>query len=407
MADSPSKSKSPGKSASESGFSQNVHTLEIEGKRVVLVGTAHLSTQSADEVEEVIGQVGPDAVCVELCEARHQSLMRPESWREMDILQVIRKKQATALLAHMILASFQRRLGDRLGIKPGAEMVRAIEVAGRTGAQLVLADRNIQVTLLRTWRRLGWLDKFKLLSQLLFTLVVTPELDEKEIEELKNRDVLSQVMEAFSKAFPRAKETLIDERDVYLSEKIRSAPGESVVAVVGAGHVKGILERLTGGSGPVDLDPLLVIPPRSRVIFWLQWVIPLLVVGLIGYGFYSADAAVSWEMVKIWVAANGILAAVGTALAFAHPLTIATAFVAAPVTSLNPLIAAGWVAGLCEAWVNKPKVRDFENLPGDIASVRGFWKNGITRILLVVVLANVGSSIGTFIGIPLMSSLLR
>ena len=134
--------------------------------------------------------------------------------------------------------------------------------------------------------------------------------------------------------------------------------------------------------------------------------IPLLVLGLIGYGFYFADASVSWEMVKIWVAANGILAAVGAALAFAHPLTIATAFVAAPLTSLNPLIAAGWVAGLCEAWVNKPKVRDFENLPGDIASVRGFWKNGITRILLVVVLANVGSSIGTFIGIPLMSSLL-
>jgi pheromone shutdown protein TraB len=132
----------------------------------------------------------------------------------------------------------------------------------------------------------------------------------------------------------------------------------------------------------------------------------VIVIGLIGYGFFQADAQVSWQMIKIWVLANGILAAAGAALALAHPLTIASAFLAAPLTSLNPLVAAGWVAGFCEAVVHKPKVRDFENLPADITTLRGFWRNGITRILLVVALANLGSSVGTFVGIPLMSSLL-
>ena len=387
-------------------FSENVHVIELPGKRVVLVGTAHISAKSAEEVEQVIGKVRPEAVCVELCESRHQSLTKPESWREMDILQVIRKKQATTLLAHLILASFQRRLGDQLGIKPGAEMLSAIKAADATGAELVLADRNIQVTLLRTWRNLRWLDKFKVLGQLLFTLVLSPQLEEQEIENLKDRDMLSQVMEAFSASFPRAKVSLIDERDAFLAENIRKAPGRSVVAVVGAGHVEGILGRLAPDAEPVDLAPLSLVPPGSRVFFWLQWLIPLLVLGLIVYGFFGVGAGVSWQMVKIWVLANGILAAAGSALALAHPITIATAFVAAPLTSLNPMIAAGWVAGLCEAWLNKPKVRDFEALPGDIASLKGFWKNRITRILLVVALANLGSAIGTFVGIPLMSSLL-
>ena len=399
----PSKSS---KASSTAGFSDNVHLLEVDGKQVYLIGTAHLSSKSAEEVAEVIQKVAPDAVCVELCESRHQALTRPDSWREMDIIQIIRKKQATALLAHMILASFQRRMGEKLGIKPGAEMVSAIEAADKVGAELVLADRSIQVTLLRTWRNLRLWDKAKLMGQLMFTMVVTPELDEKEVEQLKNKDVLSQVMEAFSSAFPRAKVTLIDERDVYLSQKIRSAPGKIVVAVVGAGHVQGMLGMFKSGAPAVDLEPLLVIPPGSRLVRVVQWLIPLLVIGLIGYGFFSADASVSWEMVKIWILANGILAALGSALALAHPLTVVTAFVAAPLTSLHPLVAAGWVAGLCEAWINKPRVRDFESLPSDIGSIKGFWKNGITRILLVVALANLGSSIGTFVGIPLMTTLL-
>lgn len=384
----------------------HVTTLTVGKKEVTLVGTAHISARSAEEVAEVIAQVKPDAVCVELCEARHHSLMNPEAWREMDLVQVIRKKQATALLAHLVLAAFQRKLGDRLGVKPGAEMVQALESAGQVGAEVVLADRNIRTTLLRTWRTLHWWDKLKVIGQLPLTLLMSPTLDEQDIEALKSQDMLSQVMEAFSKSFPRAKVTLIDERDQFLSEKIRSAPGEKIVAVVGAGHVKGILEHLHGPRRPVDMEGLMTVPRGGRVLFWAQWLVPVIVLGLIGYGFFSANAAVSWEMVKIWVLANGILAAAGAALALAHPVTILVAFLAAPLTSLNPLVAAGWVAGFCEAVLHKPRVRDFENLASDITSLRGFWRNGITRILLVVALANLGSSAGTLVGIPMMSSLL-
>ena len=398
--------KATGSAEKTSGQDAMLHTLTIDGKTIHLLGTAHVSAKSADEAEALIERIKPDSVCVELCEARHRSITNPDSFREMDIIQVVRKKQATMLLAHLVLSSFQRRMGENLGIKPGAEMVRAMEAADRTGAELVLADRDIQITLRRTWRQLGWWDKMKLLTHLAMTIVSTPKMDEAEIEALKQQDMLSQVMEAFSSAFPKAKVTLIDERDRFLAEKIRQAPGKKVVAVVGAGHLKGILERLRNTPGGENLEEISVVPPAGVGFRVLQWGIPLLVIGLIGYGFYSADASVSWEMIKIWVLANGILSALGAALALAHPLTILVAFLAAPITSLNPMVAAGWVAGLCEAVVHRPRVADFEKLPEDIVTFRGFWRNGITRILLVVALANLGSSIGTLVGLPLMSSLL-
>jgi pheromone shutdown-related protein TraB len=380
--------------------------LTVDGKTVHLLGTAHISSQSEEEVGRMIAEVRPDTVAVELCEPRYHSLTRPDTWREMDLLQVVRNKRATLLLMQLVLAAFQKRLGEHVGIKPGAEMLRAIEAAEAQGAELVLADRNIQVTLLRTWRGLRWWEKFKLVFQMLVSLVASAEVSAEDIEALKQEDMLGQVMAAFADAFPRAKATLIDERDTYLAHKIRNAPGRTIVAVVGAGHLQGILAHLRREAGDASLAELEYVPPASPVAKGVQWLVPLIVLGLIGYGFVAADAGVSWRMVQIWVLANGLLSALGALLALAHPLTIAVAFVAAPLTSLNPMIAAGWVAGLCEAAIRKPRVRDFEALPQDIATLGGFWRNGITRILLVVALANVGSSLGTFIGIPWMTSLL-
>lgn len=388
------------------GTEGNVTVLERNGKTIHLLGTAHISNRSVEEVKAVIADVAPDTVAVELDAARHKAILSEQAWREMDLLQVVRKKQATMLLAHLVLAAFQRRLGENLGIKPGAEMLQAVKSAEESGAELVLADREIQITLRRTWGRLGWLDKMKLTSQLFLTLVLHPNISEEEIESLKEKDMLSQVMESFAQAFPKAKVSLIDERDTYLAEKILSAPGKTIVAVVGAGHVSGICRHFETVDGPVDLEPLNTLPPRGISTRALQWGVPLLVIGLIIYGFFSADAQVSFEMVKIWVLANGILAALGTLLALAHPLTILSAFFAAPLTSLNPMVAAGWVAGLCEVMLRRPKVRDFESLPTDIITFKGFWTNGVTRILLVVALANLGSTAGTLIGIPLMTRLL-
>jgi pheromone shutdown-related protein TraB len=384
----------------------NLHTLELDGRTIHLLGTAHISARSVEEVREAIARLRPDTVCVELDAARHKALAEREAWREMDLVQVVRRKQAAMLLAHLILAAFQRKLGDKLGVRPGAEMLQAIASAREVGAELVLADREIQITLRRTWGALRWWDKVRLLTQLMVTVVASPGITAAEIEALKEKDMLSQVMDTFARSFPRIHQPLIAERDLFLAEKIRAAPGRTVVAVVGAGHVPGILAHLQAGAGPVDLEPLRRVPPRGRVLWALQWLIPLLVIGLIGYGFYAVDASVSLRMIYVWVLANGLLAALGALLALAHPLTILCAFVAAPITSLNPLIAAGWVAGLCEALLRRPRVRDFETLPQDIVTVRGFWRNGITRILLVVALANLGSSIGTFVGLPLMTRLL-
>ena len=377
----------------------NVQVLEIGGRRIVLVGTAHVSRSSVAEVREVIEREAPDTVCVELDKARHRALTQGEAWREMDIVQVIRQGQGAMLLAHLILSAFQRRIGDKLGVKPGAEMIEAVRLADARNATLVLADRDVRVTLRRTWANLGWWDKARLGTELMAALVVSPAISEEEIEQLKERDMLGQVMESFARAFPRAKATLIDERDVYLAEKLRAAPGGRIVAVVGAGHLAGIMERLRGPAVPAEaLAALETVPPKSKVVRVLQWAIPLAVLGLIARGFATSGLEVGLEMVAIWVGVNGGLSALGALLALAHPVTIASAFVAAPITSLNPMIGAGWVAGLVEAALRRPRVIDFERLPDDLASLKGFWRNGITRILLVGLLSSVGSAIGTFAG---------
>ena len=397
---------SPAEPQGAAGPPHHVRELKLPDRTVHLVGTAHISARSAEEAEEVIRRVRPDSVCVELCEARRAALSRPDAWREMDLFQVVRRRQATMLLVHLVLAAFQRKLGDRLGVRPGQEMVRAMEVAEETGAEVVLADRNIQVTLLRTWRHLTWWDKLRMVFSLMMTVVAAPRFSEADIEGLKQEDVLNTVMATFAAEFPRAKETLIDERDRYLAHKIRTAPGPTVVAVLGAGHLQGVQARLTAGDPTFDEAALRRLPRRGPVRRLLPWLVPVAVLALIGYGFFSADAQVSLDMVKAWVLVNGVLAAAGAALALAHPLTVLAAFVAAPFTSLNPMVAAGWVAGLCELMLRKPRVRDFEQLPADVTTLRGFWRNGITRVLLVVALANLGSSLGTIIGLPLLGALL-
>ena len=198
---------------------------------------------------------------------------------------------------------------------------------------------------------------------------------------------------------PVVKAILIDERDQYLCEKIRSAPGEKIVAVVGAGHVPGIKKYWERN---IDLNELETLPSKGAFAGILKWLLPGAILLLIAAGFYLGGKDAGTGMLTWWVLANGILAGLGAVIALAHPLTVVSSVLAAPLTSLNPMIAAGWVSGLVEAFARKPKVRDFETLPQDILSVKGFWKNKVTKILLVVVFTNLGSSIGTFVAIPMM-----
>ena len=376
-------------------YSGNVHEILLDGKRILLIGTAHISQSSVDEVNTVINQVNPDTVCIELCSSRYQAMLAKDQWKNMDIFKVIREGKSFLLFANLIMTAFQKRLGSRLGVKPGSEMFEAANVAEKLNSELVLADRDVKITLQRTWRGMKFWGKMKVLGQLLASLFIREEISKEEIEKLKESDALSEAMKMLAEQSPEMKRILIDERDQYMAEKIRQSMGKLVVAVVGAGHVKGLTAELENKHNLAELES---VPPTGKAVAWIKWGIPALIIALIVYGFFTVDTDVSIEMIQRWFLINGTLSALGTAAAFGHPITIATAFVAAPFTSLNPTIAAGWVAGLVEALLRKPQVRDFENLADDITHLKGFWQNNITRILLVVIFANLGSAIGTFAG---------
>ena len=382
----------------------SIHRLEWDGRTVILVGTAHVSQESADLVRQTIETEQPDTVCVELCESRLQSIRQKSRWQEMDIIKVVKEKKAFLLLSNLILASFQKRIADRMDIKPGQEMITAVEVAEEAGAQVSLADRDIRVTLSRTWRSMGLWDKVKLLYQLLLSLGEVDDLSQEDIERMKQEDVLNALLEEIGTSQPVIREILIDERDRYLAQKIKEAPGTRIVAVVGAGHVPGIKRYW---STDTDLTALEALPPKSRLSGIIKWGLPAAILGLFLYGFYAGGAKAGSDMILWWVAANGLLAGIGALIAWGHPLTILSSILSAPLTSLNPMIAAGWVSGLVETVSRKPKVRDFESLQDDIRSVRGFWTNKVTRILLVVVFTNLGSSIGTFVAFPMIVRVLQ
>ena len=282
-------------------------------------------------------------------------------------------------------------------------MIKAIESGEAVGAGIHLADRNIRITLAKTWRIMGLWDKIKILFQLVLSMGEIDEISEEDIEKMKQEDVLETLLVDVGKSLPVLKDILIDERDQYLTHKIRTAAGKKIVAVVGAGHVPGIKKYW---NTEIDMARLEQIPPKGKTSGILKWLIPLSIFVIFVFGFYHGGTHAGTEMITWWIMANGILAGLGAVIAFAHPFTILSSVLAAPLTSLNPMIAAGWVSGLVEAFSRKPKVRDFENLPEDILSIRGFWRNKITRILLVVVFTNIGSSLGTFVAIPLMVKVL-
>jgi len=367
--------------------------VKVGEKDVYLVGTAHLSKESVEDVRSTVEQTQPKAICVELCKARHQAMTQADNWSKMNIFKVLRQKKAVFLLAQLIMTSFYRRLGEKLGVQPGAEMLEGINMAEKTGAELVLADRDIEITLKRVWGYLGLWNKLKLMTQLLLGIFTHEEIDTDMIENLKKKDQLEAVMEEFAGKFPEIKRRLIDERDTYLSQKIRTAPGQTVVAVVGAGHVNGIKAQIGEDH---CLDELMELPRKSIWPKIIKWGVPVAILALIFWGFTKGKAH-GFENIYIWILVNGVLSALGAAIAAAHPVTILSAFLAAPLTSLNPFFAAGWVAGIVQAVIKKPKVSDLEDLPDAITTVKGFWTNPVTRILLVVALANVGSVVGTYV----------
>lgn len=372
----------------------HITRMHLNGKEYILIGTAHVSKESAQQVKEVIESERPDSVCVELDEQRYQSIMDSDKWKKMDIFQVIKQKKATLLLMNLAISSFQKRMAKQLGVQAGQEMIQGIKSAEEVGAELVLADRNIQITFARIWKGVGFWGKAQLLMQILFSIFSNEKITEEELEKMKSKDTVDAMLQDFTEHFPRLKTPLIDERDQYLAQKIREAPGKKVVAVLGAAHIPGVTEEMKKER---DLSELTKLPPKSKAPKIIAWMIPILILAVIVYTF-TANPSAGIQQTVSWILWNSTLAGLATVAAFGHPLAVLTAAAAAPITSFFPLLAAGWFAGLVQAYFRRPSVKDFEDLTEDVYSVKGFWNNKVTRILLVVVLANLGSSLGTIIG---------
>ncbi len=384
---------------------ETITELQLGGRRFTILGTAHVSRASVDAVRDLIGSERPDRVCVEIDDGRYRSLTDPDAWSKLDIFRILKERKGFLLLGNLVLASFQKRLGLDLGVKPGAEMLAAIEVADEHDIPYTFCDREIQTTLRRAWRGSSLWGKNKMLAALLASVFSGEKLEESEIEALKNQNALEAMMEELSVYLPKAKSVLIDERDHYLAANIFKSSGEHVVAVIGAGHLPGVvrkLKRFAAGEERPDTEELDRVPPPKLWTRALPYVVPAVIIGLIGYGFVQGGFVGGMRSLGTWVLVNGTLSAIGAAAALAHPLTVVGSFLAAPFTSMNPTIGVGFVSAALEALLRKPRVEDFERLQTDIARFRGFFRNRFTRILLVFFFATIGSAVGTFIAIPML-----
>lgn len=407
--------------------------LRYGDKEYILLGTAHISQASVDEVQQLIRQYQPHRVCVELDQGRYQSLTQDKTWQQLDIFKVLKERKAFLLLGNLVLSASQKRMGMDLGVKPGQEMKAALDTAQELGIPVSLIDREIQVTLRRAWALSGFWGKNKLLAALIAGAFSNEKISEADLEKLKEKSALQGMLEEVADFLPSAKRVLIDERDEYLAKSLFTSTQSKetkILAVVGAGHVPGMirwLNQLHGYSANLDisdqsnqpgqslgseqsttqpispsLELISHVPAPSIVSKLLPWAISGLVIGLIGWGFITGGASQGFANFGRWVLVNGTLSGLGTILALGHPITILTSILGAPITSLNPTIGVGFVAGFVEAFLRKPRVVDFENLQTDIMTLKGFYRNRVTRILLVFFFSSLGSALGTFIGIPLL-----
>ncbi|WP_456379386.1 TraB/GumN family protein [Thiolapillus sp.] len=379
-----------------------IEELTIQDSKLTLLGTAHVSRSSAEMVEQLIESNAYDAVAVELCPSRYNAILSPDSLARMNLMEVFRSGKASMVVANLAMGAYQQRIAEQFGIEPGAEQRKAIELAQKHHLPVLLIDREIGTTLKRTADNLPWWKRWSLFTGLLLSLISREKVEEEEIEKLKQGDMLETTFAEFAHDREDLYIPLIDERDAYmaarLTQEIEEKGHADILAVVGAGHLKGISDKLRQGIG----DPAACVAELDRLPEPARWpkVVPWIIVALIfigfGIGFYRSPE-LGWQLVWSWILINGSLSAAGAALAGAHPLTVITAFIAAPITSLNPTIGAGMVTAAAELWLRKPTVKDFEQLRHDTTHWTGWWKNRVSRTLLVFLFSTLGSAAGTYI----------
>ncbi len=374
----------------------------IGDSRVLLLGTAHVSRSSTDKVHELLGTGTFDAVAVELCPSRYNALVDPDALARMDLFRVLKEGRASMVTASLALGAYQQRLADQFGIEPGAEQKAAVDYARESHRPVLLIDREIGVTLKRIYRNVPWWKRLGLVAGLIAGVVSREEVDETEVERLKEGDILETTFAEFAEDRQDLYLPLIDERDRYMAARLRLEVAEhghaNILAVVGAGHLKGIAGYLRAADTAPDVAvrELEYLCPASRWPRLIPWLIVALILGGFTYGF-SRSSELGWQLVLDWVLINGGLSALGAAIAAAHPLTVAAAFLAAPLTSLNPTVGAGMATAAVEIWLRKPKVGDFSALRHDTASLHGWWHNRVSRTLLVFIFSTLGSAIGTYL----------
>ena len=375
-------------------------TISLNGRTITLLGTAHVSNESIEEVTDAIREQKPDCVAIELDEKRRRSMTDPESYSKLDIITVLKQKEGFLLLANLVLASFQKRLGENVGVKPGDEMLAAMNTASELGIPSVMVDRPIAVTLRRAWVKNSLWGKSKLISALIASAFDKEEISPEQIEALKKSNEMDSMMTELAEYLPAVKEVLINERDRYLASRIWEANGERVLAVLGAGHLPGVeahLKKIASGDETTDTSDIDQVPPKTGLSKYAGWIIPIAIIALVALGFALGGKHVGSEMIGSWILWNASLAALGTLIAGGHPITIVSAAVGAPITSLTPVIGVGLVTGVVQAYFCKPKVSDMENLQTDAGSIKGWYRNRLLRVLLVFLLSTLGSSAGTFI----------
>ncbi|MFG6668513.1 TraB/GumN family protein [Halomonas sp. HNIBRBA4712] len=377
--------------------------IQVGETRYTLLGTAHVSAESADDVTRLLDSGAFDAVAIELCDARHQSMTNPDAMGEQDLFQVFKQGKAGMVAASLALGAFQQRIAEQSGIQPGAEMRAAVTASQTHRLPLLMIDRDVGVTLKRIYRNVPWWQRMSLFTGLIGSVMSRQDVSKEEIEKLKEGDMLEATFSEFAAESESLYTPLIRERDRYMALRLaEQAPVgryKNVLVVIGAGHLKGTAEHL---EAPLPEEPateraaLEHTPPPSRLWKALPWLITALVITGFAIGF-SRNTELGWQLVLEWFLINGILSGGATIVALAHPVTVISTFFAAPLTSLNPTIGAGFVAAGVELYMRKPKVRDFSSLRHDVTALKGWWKNRVSRTLLVFILATLGSAVGTWV----------
>ena len=388
-------------------ISDTIHKLILPDQEIILVGTAHVSQTSVEEVSSLIESENPDRICIELDEGRMKSKTEKSSWENMDIRKVIKDGRGFFLLANTALSSFQRRMGEQTGTKPGDEILGAASLAKEKGIPLSLCDRDIQTTFKRAWAKSSLWNKCKLIATLLSAAFSKEEITAEELEDLKKQDTLQSMMNEMAKELPTIKEVLIDERDQYLGRSIFETEGKKKLAVIGAGHTNGVIstiEKLSRGENTPSLESLSFIPKGAPVGKIVSWLIPLLIVAILVYGFVSSGWDQGMRMFLIWIAVNCSCTFIATTASLAHPLNIIACAVTAPLFALHPALGVGMLGGILEATLRKPKVKDFESINDDAMKFSRWYKNRILHALLVFFFSSLGSAFGTLIAFPVLIS---